>query len=119
MSGKRKATGDESNQTDEEDFDDNQLQQQQQQQLMDPEYEEYLRSKNEASMERMRAVLERMTPEELNRYETYRSAAFPKPVMRKLVGQILNQNCSEKMAIVIAGAAKLFVGDLVEAGKYL
>ena len=84
--------------------------------VMDPEYEKYLRERNEETMQQMRALMEKMTPEQQTRYETYRSAALPKQAMRKFMQTVLSQNIPERMVIMVAGVAKLHLGQLVETG---
>lgn len=42
---------------------------------------------------------------------------FTHRVQLQIISQITGQAASEKMAIVVAGVAKLYVGELVEAGK--
>ncbi|CAI2185440.1 14010_t:CDS:2 [Funneliformis geosporum] len=49
--------------------------------------------------------------EQLKRYEVYRRSALSKPNM---VGQILGHPCSHNMSIVVAGFAKVFVGEIIE-----
>jgi hypothetical protein len=45
--------------------------------------------------------LEVMNEDQLRRYETYRSAAFPKMAMKRILQQILNQNVPERMAVMV------------------
>ncbi|KAI3660231.1 hypothetical protein MP638_004505 [Amoeboaphelidium occidentale] len=82
-----------------------------------PEYEMFMRGKTEESMQQMKRLLEVMNEDQLRRYETYRSAAFPKMAMKRILQQILNQNVPERMAVMIAGVAKLYVGELVEEAR--
>ena len=86
-------------------------------QELDPEYEKYLRTRNDESQQQMQSLLALMTPEQQTRYETYRSAAFPKAAVKKLMQQILGQNITERMAVMVAGVMKLHVGQLVELCK--
>ena len=34
-----------------------------------------------------------------------------------MVSQVLNQQCSQTMAFVVAGFAKVYVGEIIEKGK--
>jgi transcription initiation factor TFIID subunit 11 len=35
------------------------------------------------------------------------------------VGQVLNQQCSQTMAFVVAGFSKVYVGEIIEKGKMM
>lgn len=61
--------------------------------------------------------MEGFSPEQLARYETYRSAAFPKQAIRRILQQILGHSVSEKVAVVVGGVAKIFVGEVVEEAR--
>ncbi|KAJ1834164.1 transcription initiation factor TFIID subunit 11 [Coemansia sp. RSA 2706] len=66
------------------------------------------------SKEDVRELWEQMTDEQRQRYGVYRQAALNKGTVKKLTSQILNQQVSSTVTFVVAGFAKVFVGDIVE-----
>ncbi|KAI9099838.1 hTAFII28-like protein conserved region-domain-containing protein [Phlyctochytrium arcticum] len=64
-----------------------------------------------------RALLATFTPEQQQRYEVFRRAHFQKGAMKKVLQTVLGQNVTESSAIVVAGAAKLFVGEMTEKAR--
>lgn len=48
--------------------------------------DELIRARVAASQEQMRDVLSALTPEQLQRYETFRRVGFPRPMIKKVVG---------------------------------
>ena len=64
-----------------------------------------------------RLLLEGLSDEQAARYDTYRSAAFPRQAVKRLMQQVLSQSISDKVAVMVSGVAKLFVGELVEAAR--
>ncbi|CAG8476582.1 8428_t:CDS:2 [Diversispora eburnea] len=54
------------------------------------------------------------SPEQTERFEVYRRSALSKPNIKKLVSSILGYSCSNNISIVVAGFAKIFVGEIVE-----
>lgn len=38
---------------------------------------------------------------------------------KQLVSQVLNQQCSQTMAFVVAGFSKVYVGEIVEKGEHV
>ncbi|KAI3646279.1 hypothetical protein MP228_009207 [Amoeboaphelidium protococcarum] len=80
-----------------------------------------------AQAQKMKMLMDQMTPGQLQRYELFRSCGFPKGGIRRVVQQTIdalngsNQTqakagaVSEKVAIVVGGAAKMFVGEVIEA----
>ena len=88
----------------------------------------------------LRVIMELMTEEQLERYEAFRRAAIDKAKVKRVcvaifaaqakqtpphmqLAQVLNtvagHTVSEKMVLVMRGMAKVFVGELVEAGELL
>lgn len=73
----------------------------------------------------MRAMLQAMTPQQMQRYELFRSCGLPKKPMSRLIKASLERmlqdqdgvkvNVNDKVTLVVAGVAKLFIGELVEA----
>eukprot|EP00216_Chloropicon_sp_CCMP2111_P000992 CAMPEP_0198246656 /NCGR_PEP_ID=MMETSP1446-20131203/46087_1 /TAXON_ID=1461542 ORGANISM="Unidentified sp, Strain CCMP2111" /NCGR_SAMPLE_ID=MMETSP1446 /ASSEMBLY_ACC=CAM_ASM_001112 /LENGTH=132 /DNA_ID=CAMNT_0043930979 /DNA_START=268 /DNA_END=666 /DNA_ORIENTATION=- len=55
--------------------------------------------------------------EELERFESFRRSAIPKPQMKKLLHAVTGQVPDVNSIIVMCGVAKLLVGDIVEHAK--
>ncbi|KAH9293673.1 hypothetical protein KI387_041113, partial [Taxus chinensis] len=64
--------------------------------------------------ERFTAILKKFTPEQMERYESFRRSGFQKANMRRLLQNIAGCPVSMPMTIVMSGVAKMFVGELVE-----
>lgn len=79
--------------------------------------------------------MDNFSPEQYDRYEAYRRNALPKQGVRRVcnicgqmflmlltshqvVQQALNQQISTPVAQVVAGFAKVFVGEIVEKGSH-
>ncbi|KAI8803039.1 hTAFII28-like protein conserved region-domain-containing protein [Cladochytrium replicatum] len=58
-------------------------------------------------------LLDKFTPEQTRRYEVYRRANLPKAAIKRYVQSMLG-TVPPAVAIVVAGAGKLFVGELTE-----
>lgn len=60
------------------------------------------------------------TPTQEERYEFYRRSSFPKPIVKKVMQTVVEDPTmiTQKMAIVMAGITKIFVGELTEYGSY-
>jgi transcription initiation factor TFIID subunit 11 len=68
---------------------------------------------------KLTGLLSNMTDDQQNRYETFRTASFPKPLIKKILTTLLQQNIPEKMAVIVSGVAKIFVGELVEQARVI
>ncbi|CAI7868182.1 unnamed protein product [Closterium sp. NIES-54] len=64
-----------------------------------------------------RELLDRFTPEQMNRYEAYRRSGFKQASMRRLVHGVAGTTVSPQLGIVMSGVAKLMVGELVETAR--
>ncbi|GLJ50334.1 hypothetical protein SUGI_1072260 [Cryptomeria japonica] len=67
--------------------------------------------------ERFTAIMKKFTPEQMERYESFRRSGFQKANMRRLLQNIAGCPVSMPMTIVMSGVAKMFVGELVETGR--
>ncbi|KAI8099018.1 hTAFII28-like protein conserved region-domain-containing protein [Halteromyces radiatus] len=71
----------------------------------------------EKAKEDMKILLENFTEDQLQRYEAYRRSALNRTNVKRLVSQVMNQQCSQTMAFVVAGFAKVYVGEIVEKAR--
>lgn len=60
--------------------------------------------------------MDHFTPEQFERYEAYRRSAFQKTSVRKVIQQATPYTVSQPVAQVVAGFAKVFVGEIIEKG---
>lgn len=67
--------------------------------------------------ERVQQILNSFTPEQANRYESYRRSGFERSKMSWLLAKVAACPISPQIAIAMSGISKLFVGDLVETGR--
>lgn len=67
----------------------------------------------EEEQQRRRELMERFTPEQMERYEAYRRSGFSKNNIKRILAQY-GHSVNPKMTIVVAGVAKVFVGEVVE-----
>ena len=61
--------------------------------------------------------MDNFTPDQYDRYEAYRRNALPKQAVRRVIQQALGYQVSTPVAQVVAGFAKVFVGEVIEKGK--
>lgn len=60
-----------------------------------------------------------MDDDQLDRHMASRRGALNKTSVRKLVNHVLSQSVSPHVAMVVSGVAKIFIGEMVEKGKYM
>ncbi|KAL0921240.1 hypothetical protein M5K25_008297 [Dendrobium thyrsiflorum] len=85
---------------------------------MDVELRKFSSAGDPDKMAKMQEILSQFCEEQMSRYESFRRSGFQKSVMRRLLAAITgSQKISVPMTIVVSGIAKMFVGELVEAGR--
>ncbi|KAI8144346.1 hTAFII28-like protein conserved region-domain-containing protein [Fennellomyces sp. T-0311] len=85
--------------------------------LLAADMDAFMQAQMEKQKEDMKLLLENFSNEQLQRYEGYRRSALNRTNVRRLVSQVLNQQCSQTMAIVVAGFSKVYVGEIVEKAR--
>ncbi|KAK7477268.1 hypothetical protein BaRGS_00031456 [Batillaria attramentaria] len=84
--------------------------------ISEEEQKEHARKRERQEEERlkMQILVSNFTEEQLNRYEMYRRAAFPKAAVRRLMQSITGASISQNVVIAMSGISKVFVGEIVE-----
>ncbi|CAH1787587.1 unnamed protein product [Owenia fusiformis] len=72
------------------------------------------KEKQEEERKKMQVLVSNFSEDQLNRYEMYRRAAFPKAAIKKLMSSVTGSIPSQNVVIAMAGISKVFVGELVE-----
>ncbi|KAH9504777.1 transcription initiation factor TFIID subunit 11 [Bulinus truncatus] len=70
--------------------------------------------KQEEERMKMQVLVSNFSEEQLNRYEMFRRATFPKSAIRKLMQNITGTSVSQNVVIAMSGISKVFVGELIE-----
>ncbi len=65
--------------------------------------------------ERMQVLVSNLTEEQLDRYEMFRRAAFPKASVKRVMQTITGCSVGQNVVIAMAGIAKVFAGEVIEA----
>lgn len=90
--------------------------------------EDAIRTRIAQSQDQMKHLLDLFTEEQFKRYETFRRVGFPRPAIKKLMMRVLEQQglgvgaaagsvVNQNSVIVVAGIAKVYVGELVEEAR--
>ncbi|KDQ57897.1 hypothetical protein JAAARDRAFT_129754 [Jaapia argillacea MUCL 33604] len=69
------------------------------------------------SKDNLKVLMDNFTPQQYERFEAYRRHALPKQAVRKVIQQTLGQQVSQPVAQIVAGFAKVFVGEIVEKAR--
>ena len=64
--------------------------------------------------EKMQVLVSNFTEEQLDRYEMYRRAAFPKAAIKRIMQTITGCSVGHNVVIAMAGISKVFAGEVVE-----
>ncbi|KAF9762298.1 Transcription initiation factor TFIID subunit 11 [Nosema granulosis] len=80
---------------------------------MDSEESTYLNEDNQE----LQHIIDKMSEEELLRYETFRRSNFPKGVVKKFISNVIGQAVNPNLIIAVSGLAKVYVGEMVEMAR--
>ncbi|KAH9923798.1 TAFII28-domain-containing protein [Amylocystis lapponica] len=69
------------------------------------------------SKDNLKVLMDNFSPAQYDRFEAYRRHALPKAAVRKVIQQTLGQQASQPVAQVVAGFAKVFVGEIIEKAR--
>lgn len=70
-----------------------------------------------AEKQRVASMMSAFTPDQMERYEAFRRSRLAAPAVRKVMNSTLGFSVHHDCGIVMAGAAKLFVGELIETAR--
>ncbi|GFO06401.1 transcription initiation factor tfiid subunit 11-like [Plakobranchus ocellatus] len=70
--------------------------------------------KQEEERMKMQVLVSNFSEEQLNRYEMYRRATFPKAAIKRLMQNITGTTVSQNVVIAMSGISKVFVGEVIE-----
>ncbi|KAG5644798.1 hypothetical protein DXG03_007620 [Asterophora parasitica] len=69
------------------------------------------------SKDNLKVLMDNFSDDQYDRFEAYRRHALPKQAVRKVIQQTLGQQVSQPVAQIVAGFAKVFVGEMVEKAR--
>lgn len=61
-----------------------------------------------------RVLVSNFSEEQLNRYEMFRRATFPKAAIKRIMQNITGSTISQNVVIAMSGISKVFVGEVME-----
>merc|ERR1712029_1085162 len=64
--------------------------------------------------ERMQHLVSNFTEDQLDRYEMYRRAAFPKVAIKRIMQGLTGSSVGQNVVIAMSGISKVFAGEVVE-----
>ncbi|XP_074660407.1 uncharacterized protein LOC141912885 isoform X1 [Tubulanus polymorphus] len=70
--------------------------------------------KQEEERQKLQLLVSNFSESQLNRYEMFRRAAFPKAAVKRLMQSIAGTSISQNVVIAMSGIAKVYVGEIVE-----
>jgi transcription initiation factor TFIID subunit 11 len=84
--------------------------------MTDSEIKQALKKHQKQEEERMKmqVLVSNFSEEQLNRYEMYRRATFPKAAIKRLMQNIIGSSVSQNVVIAMSGISKVYVGEVVE-----
>jgi len=68
----------------------------------------------EEERQKMQVLVSNFTEEQLDRYEMFRRAAFPKAAIKRIMQSITGCSVGQNVVIAMAGISKVFAGEVVE-----
>ncbi|XP_033646104.1 transcription initiation factor TFIID subunit 11-like [Asterias rubens] len=68
----------------------------------------------EEMRQKKQILVDSLSEEQLNRYEVYRRASFPKAAVKRYMQSITGCSASHNVVIAMSGIAKVYVGEIVE-----
>ncbi|KAH7910772.1 TAFII28-domain-containing protein [Hygrophoropsis aurantiaca] len=84
--------------------------------MADDDYSAQLSWQSE-SKDNLKVLMDNFSPAQYDRFEAYRRHALPKQAVRKVIQQTTGQQVSQPVAQIVAGFAKVFVGEIVEKAR--
>lgn len=79
-----------------------------------PDREKTKEDIEEEERQKMQVLVSNFTEEQLDRYEMFRRATFPKAAIRRMMQSITGSTVGQNVVIAMAGISKVFAGEVVE-----